>query len=315
MSHSRRPYCQDFFKFLCDPSPWGGARSLVSGVDFGYGDRTARAREEGEGERSAKVLLSVTMASNDSPCCPPGSWEGPLDVKGPSPAKGDKIKLGEDLTVYYTAPPSGVSSKLGVVVFHDVWGHLPRTLSICDVIAEQGGFHVVAPDCFRGKTKDDVDDVLAWLKSHPYEDNIANDIDLCLEHLQSKGVEQFGAMGFCWGGWVIAKSSSVGVPWKVGVSPHPSTAIEKRVFGRDEEAMLDRVSMPFLVLPGGNDPDNLKPGHPQVQKLESKGGKSILFENMVHGWTTRSDLTDPTIKAAVEKALVLSLEFLKEHLQ
>jgi carboxymethylenebutenolidase len=251
--------------------------------------------------------------SSASPCCPLDSWEGPLNASGPSQLKGSSYNLGSDTPVYYTAPKDS-SSTLGIVVFEDVWGHLPRLLSICDALAEQGGFHVIAPDCFRGKTKDDVDDMLAWLKEHPYE-RVSKDIDLCLEHLKSKGVESFGAMGFCWGGWVIAKSAVEGVQWKAGVSPHPSTGIEKRVFDQDEEEMLGKVTMPFLLLPAGNDPEHLKPGSTIVKKLEKTGGKSVVFEKQIHGWTTRSDLTDPDTKKDCEEALSLALEFLRQHVQ
>ena len=105
------------------------------------------------------------------------------------------------------------------------------------------------------------------------------------------------------------------MPWKVGVSPHPSTSIEQRVFGRNEGEMLSSVNMPFLLLPAGNDSDTVKPGHPWVRNLEEKGGQSILFEDMVHGWTTRSDLSNDSIRQQVEKALSLSLDFLRRHLE
>ena len=262
--------------------------------------------------------------SSTSCCCPPGSWDRPLGLEcvsinnkegSPPQPQGKIIHLGSDLNCYYCPPPQK-DSKLAVIVFHDVWGHIPRLKSICDTISEQGNFHTLAPDCFRGRTKDDVEDTMSWLKSHPYENHIANDISLCMEFLKStKGVEYFGALGFCWGGWVIAKSASVGVPWTVGVSPHPSTRIEKLLFGRDEEEMLHKVHMPFLLLPAGNDPENLKPGSSVVQKLEGNGGRSVLFDKMIHGWTTRSDLTDPQIKDDVEKALSISSAFLIEHLK
>ena len=253
-----------------------------------------------------------------SSCCPPGSWEGPLNVEGPSEAKGTKITLGKDLTVYYTAPPPSSNigpSRSAIIVFHDVWGLLPRVLSICDALAEKGGFPVVAPDCFRGKTKDDVDNMLEWFQEHSYEKEIANDIQLCMDFLMEKeGVSQFGAMGFCWGGWVIAKSAANGIPWSAGVSPHPSTGIEQKAFGNDEVEMMSKVPMPFLIMPAGNDPPNLKPGHPTVEELEKKGGKCVVFDKMTHGWTTRGDLSNPDIKKDTETALQLTLEFFKEHL-
>ena len=264
------------------------------------------------GSASAKTILDKISA----PCCPPDSWEGPLNVDGPSKARGMSSTLGQDLPVYYT-PPTDPASKLAVVVFEDVWGHTPRFLSICDALAEKGGFHVIAPDCLRGKSKADIadQDMLAWLQQYPYDDLLSKDIDDCFKFLKSKGVESFGALGFCWGGWAIAKSSAMGVPWKAGVSPHPSTGIEKRVFGRDEEEMLRKVAMPFCLLPAGNDAEHLKPGSDVVKELEKKGGKSVLFENMLHGWTTRSDLSNATVKKDTEEALSIALDFLVKHVR
>jgi dienelactone hydrolase len=259
----------------------------------------------------------MSTSNSSSPCCPPGSWEGPLNTEeGPSTPKGTTFALPDsELKVYYSEP-SKKDSKLGLVVFHDIWGHLPRFLSICDTFAEQG-YHVIAPDCFRGKTIADVegDGKVEWLKSHPYDEMIAGDIQECLDYLKTKkGVESFGSLGFCWGGWAIAKSAGAGIPWKVGVCPHPSLKMEA-VFGRDEAEMVSKVHMPFLLLPAGNDPDNVKPGGDHVKKLEEKGGKSVLFDDMIHGFVTRSDLTVANTKAQVEKALSLALEFIQEHLK
>ncbi|CAB9500076.1 Dienelactone hydrolase family protein [Seminavis robusta] len=257
------------------------------------------------------------MSSSSSPCCPPGSWEGPLNTHGPSNPKGVTFTFpNSDLKAYHIGPSDGKETTIGIIVFHDVWGLLPRLLSICDVLAEELHCHVIAPDSFRGKTKDDVTDMVAWMKSHPYEPEIAGDIKLCHDYLQIKhGITQWGALGFCWGGWAIAKSAAAGFPWKVAVSPHPSLVVESKVFGGSETEMVDKIQMPFLLLPAGNDPDSVKPGGEHVKTIEAKGGKSIPFEDMVHGWTTRSDLSDPKIKEQVEKALSLSLEFLKEHLK
>jgi hypothetical protein len=34
----------------------------------------------------------------------------------------------------------------------------------------------------------------------------------------------------------------------------------KKKLGRDEQAMMDKVEMPVLLMPAGNDPENLKEG-------------------------------------------------------
>lgn len=153
--------------------------------------------------------------SAEAVCCPPGSWDGPLNPLGAPAPQGSSFMLeGTDLKVYYTVPPKSPSNrsncKKAVMVFHDVWGHLPRLLSICDTLAAQLNVHVIAPDCFRGKTKADAGDkMLEWLQAHPYDDMIATDIESCLQYLEQQGVDrrQVGAVGFCWGGWVIVSAS------------------------------------------------------------------------------------------------------------
>ena len=83
---------------------------------------------------------------------------------------------------------------------------------VCDTLADQLDVHVVAPDCFRGKTKADVPGdhpTREWLQAHPFEDVVANDTEACLHSLALKGVDrqQVGAVGFCWGGWAIVSES------------------------------------------------------------------------------------------------------------
>ena len=180
---------------------------------------------------------------------------------------------------------------------------------------------MITPDCFRKETKGThgKDDMASWLRKFKYHNLVKYDIIACLEYLQNHckvPSTNVGAIGFCWGGWAIAKSAAEGIPWKVGVSPHPSTKIERMVFGEDEEAMLAKVSMPFLLLPAGNDAENLKPGSETVKHLESKGGRSILFGEMEHGWVTRGDINDqnPPLKRDADLALHYTLDFIKQHL-
>lgn len=200
---------------------------------------------------------------------------------------------------------------------------------ICDKLAENG-YDVIMPDCFRGETKATNPDVFAWLKKYTGGE-IMKDINACIEHLlkttdisinkgsSSEGeiIQQqlsFGTIGFCWGGWAIAKSASEGIDWKCAISAHPSTKIETLVFGDDETSMFEKVRFPFLLLPAGDDMDNLKPGSQVVAELNKYGGKSVLFERMNHGWVTRGDLSSSEVKEDAEKALTLALDFFHQHL-
>lgn len=73
---------------------------------------------------------------------------------------------------------------------------------------------------------------------------------------------------------------------------------------------------PQLLLPAGNDDDNIKPGGAVVETLASRpapvGGasKSHLFADMKHGWTTRGDLSDAAIKRDVDLAIKMTMDFL-----
>ena len=120
--------------------------------------------------------LSMSCSSNSSPCCPPGSWDAPLNPTGPTiQPRGQLATIGDKskTPVYYVcgeseqedaadqaSPPN--KSKSGIIVFPDVWGlKNQRTQLICDTFASSNNcHHVVLFDPFRGETKADHDDEL-----------------------------------------------------------------------------------------------------------------------------------------------------------
>jgi len=240
------------------------------------------------------------MASPSS-CCPPTAWGASLQLEGYT-AKGIGETIGASLTpIYYTSPET--ASQKAIVVFTDVWGITDRMKAMCDVFASHD-FHVIMMDCFRGTTMDSNpygSDFVSWLKQYPYDDVVKNDTHACLEYLKSKNIpaSNIASIGFCWGGWAIAKSASEGVSWKCAISPHPSTKIENFIFGLDESSMFEKGDFPFLILPAGDDMENIKPGSDIVKNLESKGGKSVPFEKMNHGWVSRGDLSQEDVKKDV----------------
>ena len=44
------------------------------------------------------------------------------------------------------------------------------------------------------------------------------------------------------------------------------------------------LQMPVLLMPAGDDPDNVKPGGDVASLVEGKGGASVVFPDMKHGW-------------------------------
>jgi dienelactone hydrolase len=256
--------------------------------------------------------------SQSSDCCPPGSHEAPVLLNDADAApRGSLLTLGASTPCYYAAP-STETSRAGIVVYTDVWGFQSRIRTLCDSLAEHGNLHVLCVDCFRGQTNaDHAHDFVSWIQSTPYDPLVANDTRLCLDYLESKhGVtNNVGTIGFCWGAWAIGKSSVAGIPWKVAVALHPSFKIERVAFQGDDVKLMQQISCPLLMLPAANDAEYTKPHSAELVGIVERGGKSILFRDMLHGWTTRGDMSNKNIERDVKEALRQTLEFLVQHLK
>eukprot|EP00934_Nitzschia_sp_Nitz4_P004141 Nitzschia sp. Nitz4//scaffold111_size72815//69609//70355//NITZ4_005803-RA/size72815-processed-gene-0.59-mRNA-1//1//CDS//3329533219//4131//frame0 len=245
------------------------------------------------------------------PCCPPGSLGAPPNLT--EKPCGEFLTLeGPQTPCYYAKPPS--ASKNAILVYPDVWGFKTRILNIADFLAKEGNYHVLICDSMRGETKDEHPDLKPWLEKLPYDPVVAKDTAACVEYLKTNlDVEQIGTLGFCWGGWAIARSYQDGFPWKVAVSCHPSFRLEQFVYGGDDVALMQSLKCPTLLMPASNDPPYCKPG-PEFDVLVQYGSRSVVFNDMVHGFTTRGDLSDATVKRNVEAALAEALKFYKIHL-
>ncbi|CAJ1946366.1 unnamed protein product [Cylindrotheca closterium] len=260
--------------------------------------------------------------SASSDCCPPGSHQAPI-LQGDSEAqsKGSLITLGESTPCYYTPAGGGdkeFASSKGIIAYTDVWGFQSRIHSLCDYLAVNGNFHVICVDCFRGETKDDHPDMLAWFQSVPYDPVVAKDTEVCREYLINKlNCDSIGAIGFCWGAWAIGKvfqqdGASI---YNAAVAFHPSFKVERLAFGGDDIKLMQGISSPLLLMPGSNDAEYTMPGSSEFQVLLKNGSKSIEFPEVLHGWMTRGDRTDTKIDRAITEALRQALDFLTHNLK
>lgn len=238
-------------------------------------------------------------------CCPPGSWPACKPPADYVPV-GTEDKI-DDLPIYTV----GAGEK-AVIVLPEVFGFNGRLKGICDTLANEG-YLVVMLDCMRGETADKQPDFMAWIANFTWEKHIAPDFDRTLRWLESKGAKTVGAIGFCWGVWALCKASSVGVPLKCGVGPHPSTRLEG-VHGGNELEMMQKVQMPVLLMPAGNDPDTVKPGGEAAKAIAEKGGSSHVYPDMEHGWASRGDVSLPAVKRDVEDCMKRAVDFFKAHL-
>ena len=248
----------------------------------------------------------ASMESTLPTCCPASSWPALLAPKDYKPV-GEVLPVGE-LEAYCVGKPG----PRAVVVIQEIYGWDGRLKGICDTLAEQGYF-VVMPDFHRGKTAHGMSDAekMAWLAEMPFEGQLMSDVRAVLAWLQELAVERVAGVGFCWGGWVLCKASSFGLPFQCGASAHPSTKIERSVFKGDEEALARAVKMPLLLLPAGNDPPELKEAGAVAQALQQ--GRSVEFPEMKHGWVTRGDLGEPAVQRDAELAMGLIMDHLRLH--
>jgi len=283
-------------------------------------------------------------------CCPAGSWpqlmttsNADLNQENAPAPKGTLQSISvegqeTDLPLYVVKP--SVPVKGIVLVLPDVFSVralMPEVRSgdrigaICDALAEQG-YLVGLAGIFLDQPYDkavlgpedgdflkfDVfapDGGVAWIQSNSY-DVMAPRLKAATAFLKETEPDQkIGVMGFCYGTWLMCKASSTGdISFDCGVGCHPTTILEKAVFGRDEEAMMDALKQPTTILWAGNDVDTYTGEGSNKKAIEKTGGKVHEFPDMQHGWVSRGCISDAAVKAGVETAMTNIKEFLETHM-
>merc|ERR1719162_2076821 len=239
----------------------GGKSITFADMEHGFmcrGDLTAPevARDV---EASMKHTVEFFKANlKDAPrptppaCCPPNSWPACAAPEGYKP-KGTQLRI-DDLAAYLVG-----EGEKGILLLPDIypWSTMKgRLMGIADTLAEEG-YKVLLIDPFRGESAEGLEgnDMYGWIGKYKYEESVGKDINNAYKFLQDKGCTAIGCMGFCWGVWAMCKAMSEGVGFVCGVGPHPSTMIETALMGRDEDAMMMKLTKPVLLMPSkGEDP-------------------------------------------------------------
>eukprot|EP00522_Entomoneis_paludosa_P002648 CAMPEP_0172470992 /NCGR_PEP_ID=MMETSP1065-20121228/67586_1 /TAXON_ID=265537 /ORGANISM="Amphiprora paludosa, Strain CCMP125" /LENGTH=289 /DNA_ID=CAMNT_0013229075 /DNA_START=128 /DNA_END=997 /DNA_ORIENTATION=- len=284
-------------------------------------------------------------------CCPSGSW--PQLLRPKSELNGDTaptlagsvITLDDSPTkasAYVVEPKAGVPFAGLLMVFPDIYSVRALTPdcrsgdrigAICDALAEKG-YRVALLGLFGDKSFDLAitapedgdfekfdsfaqDGGVDWFKQQNYE-KMSPEVKACGEYLQDKSPadnKAVGVVGFCYGTWLLSKTSSMGgFDFSCAVGCHPATALEG-LYGGDEVAMMNSVKMPTLFLWAGNDSDiYLKDGAGKAA-LEKSGGSVVEFPDMLHGWVSRGDVGDEKVKRDFEKAIELMMDFLDQQMK
>ncbi|KAF1317575.1 putative hydrolase, partial [Globisporangium splendens] len=159
-------------------------------------------------------------------------------------------------------------------------------------------------------TVDTIGDLPTWHKNYPWEEVFGEHVQDGIEYLRSElGVKSVVAYGYCLGAWVGARQSALSDPVIKGAVPfHPSCGFEND-YNREGAVgkLTERISVPQVLMPTGNDPDFVRENGSVSQILAanpaiSELSKVIDFSDMVHSWVNRGSLSDPATAAAVAKA-------------
>ncbi|CAL1702668.1 unnamed protein product [Somion occarium] len=220
----------------------------------------------------------------------------------------------------YIATPHGEYSKDKVIVFiPDVFGiDMDNGKLLADAFAHDG-YKVVAPDLFNGDPIPDgaldsgTFDFMAWLGKHPPA-GVVPIVEKVIDALKAEGVTKFGAVAFCYGGRLAFDLAFKG-SLDVVVANHPSLL----KVPEDLERYLAEAKAPLLI--NSCETDQQFPIEAQAKADEILGGGKFApgyerpyWAGVVHGFSIRGDVSDPTIKAAKEGAYKAGIEFFKKHL-
>jgi dienelactone hydrolase len=249
-------------------------------------------------------------------CCPPGSLPF-LKAENEHKAEGTVSDVaGHKL---YTV---GTDKSKALVLITDIFGSdSGRHKAVADSFAAKG-FTVVLVDGTLGKPIDPNDNIGEkigpFALSHRWTEELAPVFtQSVVPHLKSLGFDKFATMGFCYGVWVQFKAlndPAVAPHIQAQVCPHPSIQLEGFHGGKGPE-LAHKINVPTLLLPAKNDPDFVQSGGAVEKDLHAR---KVVCEvhaiDQPHGFYVRGDVTKEAVRADVEKAFNLSIEFLNKHM-
>jgi len=244
------------------------------------------------------------------PCCPPGSEP---KLAATYKFRGTNQIL-DDLPYYHV----GTGDKAIIVVYEVYGSDGGRMRLICDQLADVG-FNVVMPDFYRGDNWPEGADFAKfgeWVIKFPWSKLEKDIFEKIVPFLEKQGVKKFGSIGFCWGAWVVFHASA-SEKFYAGVSAHPSVRVAG-MLGENELELTKAIKCPQLLMPAGNDPENVKKGGDHIVELKKKsfGDKCevVEFSDQNHGWLPRGDINKPEVAKGVKEGMEQAILFFQKHL-
>lgn len=178
-------------------------------------------------------------------------------------------------------------------------------------------------------TAETIPKLMNWAKLNPWS-KIKPKIDVVMAHIKKNNYARIDTIGFCWGVWAAfnAAADYTGM-FSSCVGFHPSVQVEaifyeKSLVGKNPwnnkavdidvhpvEALSNRVDHPVYLMCAGQT-DNKKlydetkgmVAEVFMNKTRLMGAtKFEYFEEMVHGWVSRGDVSDPKTARQRQDAL------------
>lgn len=249
------------------------------------------------------------MSQHSKACC----TIPPVVSKGYEP-KGTYITA-DGLTTYATGPST---AKQAIFFIPDIFGYFPQTLQGADILAHSDKEHqyqVFIPDFFEGSpadiswyppdTKEKGEKLQAFFQTTAAPPKAAGRIPGLVKDLQRQHpeIENWGIVGFCWGGKVVSLANQSGTLFKAAAECHPAM-----VDPNDAAAFTIPVAM---LASKDEDPD-------AVQKFKDnlKVPHHVeTFGDQIHGWMgARSNLESSRVKEEYERGYKTLLDFFHTHL-
>jgi len=287
-------------------------------------------------------MTTSKMTVSELPqCCPPGS-HGAASRGGYIPKGGMEDLEGTPCYIV------GQGSR-GILVAHDAFGlDSGRTLEICDLLASKLGVIVAAPQFWRDgaaggrKGARAIEDAFhptpetsccqmpslyaqaAWhlpsfirdFKKHNWEIVSPAVHDHVLPEMRRRGAAKVAALGFCWGGWLVAHASA-SKDICCGVTFHPSQVEVCRFTGESFDELCEGIACPQMLLAAGPDQQDVKEGGKEFEALQatSFADECVFrtFDAMKHGWVNRGSLEDVEVARDYNQAMELACNFLTKH--
>lgn len=249
-----------------------------------------------------------TESTQSKACC-----NTPAIVAKDYTPKGEYITV-NGLKTYATGPKD---AKRALLVVYDIFGFFSQTLQGADILAHSDPdkpYQVFIPDFFEGEPAD-----ISWyppdneekgqklgefFKTKAAPPKTLERVPKIVQELsESRGVETWGVVGYCWGGKIVNLLSQKDTLFKAAASCHPAMVDANDAPG---------VTIPFAMLPSQDESKE------DVEKWE-KGIKTDhiveWFPTQVHGWmAARADLEKEEVKKEYERGYKLLLDFFHKHL-